>query len=132
MRFRCLQQKNALEIKQIGKTGLLLLTARRVMDTCVHQTKTLQISWNSVTYFHEYWLKKVWKIDIITLVGINEYAFWLHSKRYLIYSILFYYVLDLCLYLVKRFSRVNSYNCRKFTDGCPELSYFSSETYIRE
>lgn len=80
MRFRCFQQKNALEIKQSGITGPLLSTVRRVMDTCVHQTKILQISWNSVTYFHKYWLKKVWKIYINTLVGINEYAFWLHSK----------------------------------------------------
>eukprot|EP00105_Crassostrea_gigas_P036954 XP_019921102.1 PREDICTED: uncharacterized protein LOC105324350 [Crassostrea gigas] len=37
---------------------------------------------------------------------------------------------DLCLYLAKRVSRVNSYNCRKFTHGCPELNYFSSETYV--
>ncbi|XP_052703932.1 uncharacterized protein LOC128180109 [Crassostrea angulata] len=37
---------------------------------------------------------------------------------------------DLCLYLDKRVSRVNSYNCRKFTHGCPELKYFSSETYV--
>eukprot|EP00105_Crassostrea_gigas_P010536 XP_011425851.1 PREDICTED: uncharacterized protein LOC105327223 [Crassostrea gigas] len=37
---------------------------------------------------------------------------------------------DLCLYLAKRVSRVNSYNCRKFTHGCPELHYFSSETYV--
>lgn len=81
MRFRCFQQKNALEIKQIGKTGPLLSTARRVMDTCVYQTKILQIFWNSVTYILEYWFKKVWSIDLNTLVGINEYAFCLHSLR---------------------------------------------------
>nr|XP_034328415.1 uncharacterized protein LOC117689960 [Crassostrea gigas] len=37
---------------------------------------------------------------------------------------------DLCLYLDKRFSKVNSYNCRRFTHGCPELHYFSSDTYL--
>lgn len=70
MTFRCFQQKNALKIKQSGKTGHLLSTAQRIMDTCVYQTKTSQIFWNSVTYIHVYWFKKVWKVDINTLLEI--------------------------------------------------------------
>eukprot|EP00105_Crassostrea_gigas_P035553 XP_019919701.1 PREDICTED: uncharacterized protein LOC105320484 [Crassostrea gigas] len=36
---------------------------------------------------------------------------------------------DLCLYLVKRHSRVNSYNCSNFIYGCPENNYFSSKIF---
>lgn len=70
MNFRCFQQSNALEIKQNGKTGPLQSTAQRIMDTCVYQTKTSQISWNSVTYIHVYWFNKVWNVDINTLLEI--------------------------------------------------------------
>lgn len=70
MIFRCFQQNNALEIKRNGKTGPLESTAQRLMDTCVYQTKTSQISWNSVTYIHVYWFKKVWKVNINTLLVI--------------------------------------------------------------
>lgn len=70
MIFRCFQPKNALEIKQNGKTGHLLSTAQTKMDICVYQTKTSQISWNYVTYIHVYWFRKVWKVDINTLLEI--------------------------------------------------------------
>lgn len=70
MIFRSFQQKNALEIKRSGKKGHLLSTAQSKMDTCVYQTKTSQISWNSVTYIHVYWFKKVWNIDINTFLEI--------------------------------------------------------------
>lgn len=36
---------------------------------------------------------------------------------------------DLCLYLIKRYSRVDSYNCTNFTQGCPTVIHFSSETF---
>lgn len=70
MIFRCFQQKNALEIKQSGKSGPLLSTAQKIMDICVYQTKTSQNFWNSVTYIHVYMFKKVWKIDINSLFEI--------------------------------------------------------------
>lgn len=36
---------------------------------------------------------------------------------------------DLCLYLVKRYSKVNSYNCSNFKYGCPKDHYLSSEIF---
>nr|XP_034330309.1 uncharacterized protein LOC117690361 isoform X1 [Crassostrea gigas] len=36
---------------------------------------------------------------------------------------------DLCLYLVKRYSRVDSYNCSSFSHGCPTSTYFSSKIF---
>lgn len=71
MIIRCFQQKNALEIKQSGKTGPLLSTAQKKMDICVCQTKTSQNFWNSVTYIHVFMFKKVWKIDYNTLLEIH-------------------------------------------------------------
>ncbi|XP_052695974.1 uncharacterized protein LOC128174462 [Crassostrea angulata] len=35
----------------------------------------------------------------------------------------------ICLYLYKRYSRVNSYNCSHFRYGCPDSNYFTSEVY---
>ncbi|XP_052702831.1 uncharacterized protein LOC128179443 isoform X7 [Crassostrea angulata] len=36
---------------------------------------------------------------------------------------------DLCLFLIKRYSRVDSYNCSRFTHGCPTSTYFSSKIF---
>eukprot|EP00105_Crassostrea_gigas_P013633 XP_011430007.1 PREDICTED: uncharacterized protein LOC105330117 isoform X3 [Crassostrea gigas] len=36
---------------------------------------------------------------------------------------------DLCLFLIKRYSRVDAYNCRNFSYGCPDSTYFSSEIF---
>lgn len=36
---------------------------------------------------------------------------------------------DLCLFLVKRYSRVDSYNCSRFSHGCPTSTYFSSKIF---
>lgn len=71
MIIRCFQQKNALEVKQSGKTGPLLSIAQKIMDICVYQTKTSLNFWNSVTYIHVYMFKKVWKIDYNTLLKVH-------------------------------------------------------------
>nr|XP_034330312.1 putative ankyrin repeat protein RF_0381 isoform X2 [Crassostrea gigas] len=36
---------------------------------------------------------------------------------------------DLCLILIKRYSRVDDYNCSNFSYGCPDSTYFSSEIF---
>ncbi|XP_052704777.1 uncharacterized protein LOC128180682 [Crassostrea angulata] len=36
---------------------------------------------------------------------------------------------DLCLFLIKRYSRVDAHNCRNFRYGCPDSTYFSSEIF---
>lgn len=52
-------------------------------------------------------------------------------RHKVIYYIL-YLLVGLCLYLVKRLSLVNGYNCTRFRYGCPKSSYLSTNIFERK
>lgn len=39
------------------------------------------------------------------------------------------FIIGICLFLYKRYSLVDSYDCRGFTYGCPTASHFSDEIF---
>lgn len=41
----------------------------------------------------------------------------------------FYSILDVCMYLYKKFSRLNAYNCVKFRSGCPKYPTVSTRIF---
>lgn len=45
---------------------------------------------------------------------------------------MFVSIAGFCLFLTKRSSAVNAYNCRSFSYGCPNSSYFSNLLYGRK
>ena len=54
-----------------------------------------------------------------------------HEKHITVrlFDILFSFVIDVCLYLRKDRSEVDSYNCLNFAHGCPTGTYRGSTVY---
>lgn len=44
-------------------------------------------------------------------------------------SLLFDLLSGICLYLVKRVSKVNGYNCQHFRNGCPKAPFLSDRIF---
>lgn len=77
----------------------------------------------------KYKIKKINELYKITHKPFNwcRISFEFQIKVYMFVSIA-----GFCLFLTKRSSAVNAYNCRSFSYGCPNSSYFSNLLYGRK
>lgn len=42
----------------------------------------------------------------------------------------FFLIVGTCLFLSKKYSAVDIYNCQHFSEGCPDSAYFSDKIYM--
>lgn len=64
------------------------------------------------------------------IVNLKAYMFnKQNSKDHMLKNVFTLYISDVCLFRNPSTLILKEYDCRNFTDGCPNTTYFSSELY---